>query len=397
MSIIRKNPNEVLYPTGKKTYLTIIKNEASPQIILWRVPYEDFNEGSKVIVAENEEALFYKNGIIEGSFTGGEYTLNTDNYPFLSRIRNHLSGGISAYNCRIIYVNKIHHLDNKWGTDGPIQVVDKIYNIPVNMIARGAYSIQISDAKKFYMKFAGATASALNAQDIASDMRGPINQKIKSSVSQVIEKLEVEILGIGSRLEEIAESLRNALESVFDEYGVRLVNFYIEALEIVEDETYSILKSARVEAAARVVDAYGRRNELNILENDYGRVKTTDIMMAAANNPSNGTMSEGLGLGAGVAMGGIMSASASGVLSPLNAPRSEPICTIDKNKECNNRYEIKSDDNSELITAPCGHKVRSNSKFCPECGSPIKIICPDCGKELNTSDKFCSNCGKGMQ
>lgn len=91
-----------------------------------------------------------------------------------------------------------------------------------------------------------------------------------------------------------------------------------------------------------------------------------------------------------------MSASASGVLSPLNTPHSEPICTTDKDKEPSNRYGIKSDDTSELITAPCGHKVSSNSKFCPECGGPIKIICPDCGKELNANDKFCSNCGKGI-
>ena len=64
MSLLRKNPNEALYPTGKKTILTIIKNEAARNVILWRVPYEDFNEGSKVIVAENEEALFYKNGVV---------------------------------------------------------------------------------------------------------------------------------------------------------------------------------------------------------------------------------------------------------------------------------------------------------------------------------------------
>ena len=34
---------------------------------------EDFNYGSQLIVAESEEALFFKDGIIESTFEGGKY------------------------------------------------------------------------------------------------------------------------------------------------------------------------------------------------------------------------------------------------------------------------------------------------------------------------------------
>ncbi len=386
MSLLRKNPNEALYPTGKKTILTIIKNEAARNVILWRVPYEDFNEGSKVIVAENEEALFYKNGVVEASFTGGEYTLSTNNYAFLSRIRNVASGGISAYNCRIIYVNKTHQLNNRWGTDGPIQVVDNVYGMAVNMIARGSYSLQIADAKKFYLKFAGATASSLTADDISADMRSPINQKIKTVIAQIVSGLDREIVGISSRLEEIAEMMREPMEAAFDEYGVRIVNFYVEALEIVEDESYLILKEARAQAAAKMVHARGSLSEVTILGDDYGRVKTAEIMMSAANNPHSGVVGEGLGLGAGIAMGGVMGSAANGLLSPLGNPRpSAPSAAPVPEQDAN------------TIVAPCGHRVSPGAKFCPECGASVKITCPECGTEVGPSSKFCPECGKGLR
>jgi len=390
MSLIRRNPNETLYPTGSKSIISVIKNEAPPQIILWRVPYEDFNDGSKVIVAENEEALFYENGIVEESFTGGEYTLNTNNYPFLSRIRNLVSGGISAYNCRIIYINKIHQLDNRWGTDGPIQVIDKKYDIPINMMARGAYSIQISNAKKFYMKIAGSTASSLTTDDLCGNMRAPINQKIKSIIAKVVSGLESEIVGISSRLEDIAECARPHIESVFEEYGMRMVNFYIEAIEIVEDESYMILKEARVSAAAKLVNATTAKAEVNILGDDYGRVKTADIMMAAANNQGNSAVGDGLGIGAGMAMGGVMGASAMGVLSPLSSPTTH---TPPEPRSDDDRFGTIQE---SVIIAPCGHKVLSDTKYCPECGKPVKIVCSRCGTGASPGDKFCKECGGGL-
>jgi membrane protease subunit (stomatin/prohibitin family) len=366
MSLLPKNPNENLYPTGKKTILTIIKNEASPDVVLWRVPYEDFNEGSKVIVAENEEALFYKNGVVEHLFTAGEYKLSTNNYVFLSRIRNSLSGGISAYNCRIIYVNKIHNLNNKWGTDGPIQVVDNVFGLQVNLQARGAYTIKIEDSKKFYMKFAGSTASSMTADDIAKDMRPVVIQKIKTVVANVIKGMEGEILGIVSRLEEISDLVFSPMQDAFAEYGLSLVNLYIEALEIIEDESYLILKNARA-----------RRAEVAVLGADYGRVKTSDIMMASAQN-EGGAAGAGLGIGAGIAMGGIMGGSAGGLLSPLSAQQPQQVNQIIK------------------IMAPCGHLVEQGQRFCPDCGKPVSLICPDCGKDVVPGSRFCPNCGRNL-
>ena len=64
MALFKKNPNEVNYPEGKKTFLSVIKSEGSPESLIWKVPYEDFNVNSRLIVSENEDALFWKNGVV---------------------------------------------------------------------------------------------------------------------------------------------------------------------------------------------------------------------------------------------------------------------------------------------------------------------------------------------
>ncbi|MEK6835656.1 MAG: zinc ribbon domain-containing protein [Nanoarchaeota archaeon] len=45
----------------------------------------------------------------------------------------------------------------------------------------------------------------------------------------------------------------------------------------------------------------------------------------------------------------------------------------------------------------CRKPVKSNDKFCPECGTKIqeeiKKNCPNCKKELKGIGKFCTECG----
>lgn len=96
--------------------MSVIKNEASGNMLCSKVPFEDFNIGSQLIVAEYEEALFMKNGVIEEIFGPGRYTLTTENYPFLTKLVSKLvTGGVNAYHCKIFYINQSHHLELEVG------------------------------------------------------------------------------------------------------------------------------------------------------------------------------------------------------------------------------------------------------------------------------------------
>src|SRR4030042_1216363 len=143
MPIFRKNPNEAAYTEGKKHFADVIKNTGPGDLLIWLNGEEDFNTNSTLIVAESEEALFFKDGVIEQVFDGGKYKLSTNNYPFISRLRNVLTGGISTFNCKVYFVRKAHSMEINWGTDSPIQVRDPVQGIATSVQARGAYKIQI--------------------------------------------------------------------------------------------------------------------------------------------------------------------------------------------------------------------------------------------------------------
>ena len=86
MSLFKKNPNEAAYYEGKKHFIDVIKNSGDNSFLIWRQPEEDFNTNSKLIVMPGETAIFVKGGNIEQTFDEGTYELNTNNYPFISRL-----------------------------------------------------------------------------------------------------------------------------------------------------------------------------------------------------------------------------------------------------------------------------------------------------------------------
>ena len=93
-----KNSNESAYVGGQKHWVDVIKNSGDGKLLIWRQPEEDFNTNSTLIVMPGEQAIFINAGNIEQVFTSGTYKLSTENYPFISRLRNVFSGGISTFN-----------------------------------------------------------------------------------------------------------------------------------------------------------------------------------------------------------------------------------------------------------------------------------------------------------
>ena len=97
---------------------SVIKNDGPGNTLIWQCMEEDFNNNSQLIVAENEEALFMKDGIVVQTFPGGKYTLNTANYPFIGALRKKMTGGNSPFSCKVYFINKAHgHVIINWGTD----------------------------------------------------------------------------------------------------------------------------------------------------------------------------------------------------------------------------------------------------------------------------------------
>jgi membrane protease subunit (stomatin/prohibitin family) len=319
MALFGRNPNESAYVGGKKHWADVIKNSGSGNLLIWRQPEEDFNTNSTLIVLPGEEAIFIKGGIIEQTFDNGTYKLSTENYPFISRLRNAFTGGISTFNCVVYFVRKTHSMEILWGTSSPIQVRDKLLGIATKLRARGAYKIQVENPERFLTKLIGNNIKAMEQQELLDDyFANEFQSKIKSSITQAVNETQTELLGIEARIEEFAGAVEPFLGVVFEDYGLKMIKFSIAALDLEDDELRRRYDEIGMDAIAKLRNAQADKGAIDILGNDWGRQQAANILGTLAANPgSGGIAAAGAGLGMGMAAGGVFGNMAQQMFTPI--------------------------------------------------------------------------------
>lgn len=371
MSLFKKNPNEAAFAGGKKHFLDVIKNSGDGNLLIYKCPEEDFNTGSTLIVQEGEQAIFLKDGVIQNVFDAGRHVLSTDNYPFLSRIVNAFSGGISTFNCKVYFVRTASSMEILWGTASPIQVRDPVQMIMTSLRARGSFKVSIDDSKTFLPKLIGNNVDFLTQDGITQFFRNEMMTHIKSQIAKYIKESNEEILGICSEQEELSLKLTPTMSGIFNEYGVKLLNFSISAIDIPENDP----NRQKLEAA------YSTKRESQIYGNEYQKFVAREVVTNLSKNDN----------AAGIAVMGAGMNAAGGVGSMFAGAGSELF-----NGATNNSTNANISNTQGAKCNKCGAINKEGAKFCSECGSPLeqkKLFCTNCGVELAAGAKFCSGCG----
>lgn len=293
----------------KRQWPSVIKNASISGNIISLHREEDFSTNSTLVVQPGEEAIFVKNGVIEQVFTNGTYELKTENYPFLQKLIRMFSDGDSTFNCRVYFVRVASSVEIKWGTDNPIQLRDKQLGITTNVVARGAYKIQVCDSARFLTKLIGNGITSFGTNDITLYFQQEFLSEIKTAIATTIEESDTEILGIVRHQKEIGEGVSTIISDALAEYGVELLKFVISAIDVANDDLRRAYDERNIDRASTVrdINAYG--------ENNWRTIQTMDILkQAASNSGGNSMVSEGVGLGAGIGIGGAISSMAQNVM-----------------------------------------------------------------------------------
>jgi membrane protease subunit (stomatin/prohibitin family) len=364
---------------------SVIKNDGPGNVLIWQCVNEDFNNNSQLIVAESEEALFMKDGIVVQTFPAGKYTLNTANYPFIGALRKKLTGGTSPFSCKVYFINKAHALELYWGTDPAMQIDDPRFGI-VTVGALGSYSIQVVDGKKFLTKLVGNNVAYFTSEQINKFFRSAFTSKIKSNLGRYLKQNNLTVLDLMTEYELIAEKLTPVLNETLDEYGVRLVNFYISGINIPEDDPSYL----------RIKDAASRKKRMNEYGDEYGRLTGEMLLENMSNSPAaGGAAGAGMGMGMGMAAGGMIGGIASQVFAPIGHSMQQGV-QQPVQRGGGSRYAPQQISSDQVVCPSCGMSNPSTSKFCGGCGcklEPKKIFCPNCGAEMTPGMKFCGECG----
>lgn len=280
-----RNPNETAYVDGRKHWTDVIKNTGNGEYLIWRQPEEDFNTNSTLVVMPGEAAIFVKSGVIEQVFQKeGTYKLSTDNYPFISRLRNAFSGGISTFNCVVYFVRKAHSVEILWGTDSPIQVRDKVLDVATKIRARGSYKVEVDNPEVFLKKLIGNNVIFQTQQELNKYFIQEFQSKVKSILARVLNETESELLGIDTRLDELSQSLQPHMQQIISEYGLKCVKFVVSAIDIEDDALRRRYDEIGMEALERRKMANVNKEVLGILGNDWSRVQDMEIQRTYAKN-----------------------------------------------------------------------------------------------------------------
>lgn len=290
-----RNENESAYVGGKKHWVDIIKNSGDGDLLIWRQPEEDFNTNSTLIVMPGEEAIFVKGGVIEQTFTNGTYKLETQNYPFISRLRNAFSGGVSTFNCVVYFVKTTHSQEIDWGTMSPIQYFDDTFG-NLNVKSYGAFKVHINNPSKFLTKLIGNNVDFETQQGLKKYFANEFQMHIVNSLSQTLDNLKASgkvIFETVRNTVEIASAIEPHIAEIISAYGLSLDAFSVASCKAVSDDP---------EIQKMITD----RARMNYLGQNWAAQQQVDILKNMSNNPgAGGIAAMGAGMGMGFASGGV--------------------------------------------------------------------------------------------
>jgi membrane protease subunit (stomatin/prohibitin family) len=257
----------------------------SQHTLVWRFPryQNEIKNGAQLIVRPGQKALFVREGKLADLFEPGTHELTTKNLPLLSTLAGWKYGFDSPFKAEVYFVSTRQLTDLKWGTPNPIMLRDADFG-PVRLRAFGNYSLRAIDPKALLNELVG-TDHIFDAEEVGQLLRSII----ASTFADVLGSSGVAALDLASKYRELGELLRKTVnERIDDEYGLEVPQL-------------TIVNIALPESVEKALDQRSQMGVLGDMQR-YQQFQVANALTAAANNPSGGGASEGLGLGMGLAM-----------------------------------------------------------------------------------------------
>ena len=338
------------------------------QWLVYRFPGEDLVLGAQLIVNASQEAVFYYTGQILDSFGAGRHTLNKGNLPLVQHILNIPFGFRTPFTSEVYFINKTSKLDMKWGTSAPFHVQDPKFGILIGLRAFGQFGIKIKDSKKFLVEIIGVLGSSdlVDHRVVSRYFKGLLTTRIKDTIANSVINSKLSIFDITASIDLISETCKKRVVEEFDKFGIEVVNFFIESINVPNEDIL------------RLRDILERKAEFTQIGDErYVTMRQLDVLEKLAGNPGDGGsgMGIGAGLGAGVATGKVIGEMF------RNIKPEAPV----KNKN---------------ICPNCGYENLPEVVFCGKCGNKLakdKKVCPNCSKENSPETAYCAFCGKLIQ
>ena len=318
--------------------IDVLKWEAVPRVLAYHYSDCELNYKSQLIVTESQEAVLVKEGQFYGPIGPGRHTLETKNFPFLTKMVSALTTNRkSPYTAEVWFIAKSVPLDLKWGTSDPLLIEDPKYHIALPIRAFGQYGFCISNSCRFLARLMGRLP-VFTEKTLGGYFRGVIVTRTKDVIASTMTSGSCSLLQVGTKLNELSDVLQKRLTEDLADYGVELRLFTINSISTDENDA----------SVVQLRKALAKKAEMDIIGYSYVQERSFDALQTAAGNKGSAgaLMGAGMGLGMGVGVGSPMGNAMSAIAKNLNPAGA---------KHCMN----------------CGDELPSEAKFCPGCGTKI--------------------------
>jgi Putative virion core protein (lumpy skin disease virus) len=234
--------------------IRVVKYDGPADVFAWKYPEHELGTWTQLIVNESQEAILFKGGQALDRFGAGRHTLSTQNIPILQSVINLPFGGDSPFTAEVWYVNRLNVLDVKWGTATPLMLQDPKFHIIVPVRSFGQFGIQIEDSRKFLLKLVG-TLPAFDRDAMVRYFRGLLMMNINELISSYAVHKKVSFLEMGAYIGEMSAHMTNRVKETFAEYGIKLLHFYVESVNVPDNDPATI----------RLKEALAKKAEMDIL------------------------------------------------------------------------------------------------------------------------------------
>ncbi|MDQ6773338.1 MAG: SPFH domain-containing protein [Candidatus Dormibacteraeota bacterium] len=363
--------------------------------ILYKWPDQNIRRWTQLTVQQDELAVFFRDGRVQGTIMPGRCTLDSSEIPFLGMLVDAASGG-NLFKTEIYFVSTREFPNLPFG--GVIDnVVDPETTLAVGLRVFGEYSLKVVEPQSLILNLVGTQDLQTNEQ-ITDWMREQLLKVLRTDVTGHIVQSNWPILGITAHTEDIEKDTLATVQGYITTYGIQIVRLGNFTISIKEDDEETLKK-------------YRRDAQYSRLAGGFQQYATGSALMGVGEGAAQGggATSPAL-LGVGLGLGGMVTGSAQ---QAQQAPAAVQV-------RCPNCGTLNSETakfcascGTSLAPAPapaaaaagvtcanCGTLNLAGAKFCANCGTalaPAKVVCANCGTENAAGAKFCANCGTNLQ